>query len=162
MATSGEFKFLTLGLLLVVVGLTSVATAKCEESALEETDSLPAFPETTLEQSFWRKIRHGIKKIAQRGYVYLIEEDNPGAREINFKIGHAFRKQACFGYWQTDRPQTLTLNSVRVRDRFACEKHLKNAFSGYRSTGTELYTTSRDQAEDVRGLFTRTVQEQCQ
>ena len=162
MATSGEFRFLTLGVLLVVVWL---ATAQCGKSSPEENGSSPAFLETI--PRFPRlpipPLPRNLGRILRQGYVYLIEEDNPGAETINFRIGQTINPKARLGNWQGN-PQRLTVNSMHVRDRAACERQLKTALSGYRSThggGTESYTTSRDHAEDLRGLFTQTIQEHC-
>ena len=133
---------------------------------LEENGLLPEFLETTLGvlrlpiPPLPRKLRRSFRK----GYVYLIEEDNPGAETINFKIGQTFSPKSGLGNGEIGNPPRLTVNFVRVRDRTACERHLKDALSEYRSThggGTESYTTSRDHAEDLRGLFTQTIQEHC-
>ena len=147
MATSGEFRFLTLGLLLVVVGLTG---AEIAELTFEEFESW--FPDDAL--------------VEVRGYVYLIEEDNPGAGATNFKIGRSVNPRTRLSNLQTGNPRRLTMIScVPVGDYVACEQHLKNALNQrYRSTlggGTEWYTAhGNDEAGDLRGLFTRTVN-QC-
>ena len=146
MATSGEFRFLTIGLLLVVVGLTG---AEIAELTFEEFESW--FPDDAL--------------VEVRGYVYLIEEDNPGAGATNFKIGRSddpFERRANL---QTGNPRRLTLvNYPQVRDPVACEGILKNHLSGYHSTlggGTEWYTVRSDRTSSFKGFFTRTVNQQC-
>ena len=154
MATSGEFKFLTLGLLLVVVGLTSVATGKCEDSALEETDSLPAFPETAVEQLF-------------DGYVYLLEEANPdNGPNRYFKIGFSVDPNERRDQLQTGNPRELSLVYSRlVRNHVACEGRVKVALVNYKCPhggGTEWYIAhGNDRVRTLKAVFTRTVNQYC-
>ena len=151
MATSGEFRFLTLGLLLVVVGLTGAGIATSEELTLEESESLPWFPDTALVQ--------------EERYVYLIEEDNLGAGATNFKIGRSDDPDTRRTNLQTGNPRRLTLVNYReVTDPVACEGILKNHLSGYHSTlggGTEWYTVRSDRTSSFKGFFTRTVNQRC-
>ena len=145
MATSGEFKFLTLGLLLVAVGLTRVATAKYEESALEENDTSPVFIANP-----------------RKGYVYLIGSGGPRGH-IYFKIGDSLNSNTRLGDWQSVNPKMLTIDSVRVKNSDNCRRQLMDALSRYRSPGRgpESLIANRDQVEELRGLFTRTVNQRC-
>ena len=153
MATSGEFRFLTLGLLLVVVGLTGGEIATSEEFTLQDIESLSVFPETAVEQLF-------------NGYVYLIEEGNPYPDASYFKIGFSVNPNERLRNLQTGNPRKLTLVYFqRVRDHVACEGRLKNALRNYESTlggGTEWYTASINNARYLKGIFTRTVNRYCQ
>ena len=152
MATSGEFRFLTIGLLLVVVGLTGGEIATSEELTLEEIESLPWFPDTALVQ--------------EEGYVYLIVENPDNSPNFYFKIGYSVDPNKRHDNLQTGNPRKLALvYSRQVKDHVACEGKLKNALKNYKSTlggGTEWYTASINNAKYLRGIFTRTVNKYCQ
>ena len=151
MATSGEFRFLTLGVLLVVVGLTRAEIATSEEFTLEEIESWPWFQDTAFVQ--------------QPGYVYLIREENLADDEpTNFKIGRSSDPQTRLSNLQTGNPRKLLLvKRWRVPNPVACEGILKVRLSGYKSPlggGTEWFTVRSDQATFIR-LFTRYVNQYC-
>ena len=99
--SSGEFRFLTLGLLLVVVELTGAEIATSEELALQDIESLPWSPDTALVQ--------------QKGYVYLIEEDNPDNNPINFKIGMSVTPTTRLRNLQTGNPRKLIVFCERKK-----------------------------------------------
>ena len=94
MATSGEFRFLTIGLLLVVVGLTGaeieIATSgklPCEETVSEEEECDEA-------------------DAPKQGHVYLIEEVNQDASApTNFKVGHTVNPKTRLTDLQTGNPR---------------------------------------------------------
>ena len=141
MATSGEFRFLTIGLLLVVVGLTG---AEIAELTFEEFESW--FPDDAL--------------VEVRGYVYLIEEDNLGAGATNFKIGKTVDPNKRISDLQTGNPRRLNMRYWSVKDHTDCENRLKYALRNYRSTlggGTEWYTASVNNARSLKAIFSRTV-----
>ena len=146
MATSGEFRFLTLGLLLVVVGLTGAEIATSEELTLEEIESWSWFPDDAL--------------VEVQGYVYLIEEDNPGAGALYFKIGKTVDPNKRISDLQTGNPRKLNMRYWPVRDHTDCENKLKTALRNYRSRlggGTEWYTASANSARSLKAIFSRTV-----
>ena len=152
MATRGELKLLTLGVLLVVVGLTGAEIATGEESTLEEIESEPWFQDTAFVQ--------------QGNYVYLIQEQNYRGARINFKIGRTKNLNRRRNVLQIGNPRKLAyVHHPKVKDNIACEKILHKEFSRYKSPlrrQTEWFTVPRAEVNTFKNDFTKTIRQHRQ
>ena len=151
MATSGEFRFLTIGLLLVVVGLTGAEDlVTCEEElTLQENELFTVFTEGN-----------------RPGYVYLLREEiSFNEPRTFFKVGRSIdpkRRHRCL---QTGNARQLVfVDAVKVKDNVSCERRLKFDLSKYKSQlggGTEWFVIKSGEDKTLEDLFHKTVKEKC-
>ena len=150
MATSGEFRFLTLGLLLVVVGLTRAEIATCKELTLRENKTLSVSPEIT--------------RVQKAEYVYLIEEGTRHGDRRYFKVGMTISPISRLKILQAGNPRRLIMRKYKVKNKNQCERTLKVNLQQYKSKlggGTEWFIVLKSQVPIFKTTFIETIKKEC-